>query len=1126
MLQKFLLIGVGGSGGKTLRYTWRELDRMLDAAGWTEGVPAGWQFMHIDVPEECDAVEADIPADIGDSSRYVGLARQPRQYRDYDAELASRTELLPVLARWRPDPSRSYRPPWKGAGQLRAVGRVITLNELDKVGNALNAAVAALSNDQVDAQMSRLDRKLQTDGNKRNTDPATAVVISSLGGGAGSGAFLDVIELLKARATEQAQWLDNSLLSILYAADVFSHLAPERRSGIEPNTLAALSELLNAWEHEGTVPELEDRLLDFGGGTAEVKGRRTGAQNFVIGARNESVTFGTSLDVFRAVGKALAVMISDDDVQHQFQSYISTNVAGTPARPEFLIEDQERERPCSSLGYANVSLGRSLFAQYALERLAKRSIERLLRGHLERPDASLRREEAVVAELVEEARTSFFEKSGLWELGRDHNQVIEALRKRDEISRLLDELVESVRSTLRDDKKRAPGDLFKSLGNRFDDGVRDFMAKAEASMHANAEHWVHEVQQRVLNATAEYVAMYGLSVGVALLDALSQQVIDAASELEGESAGFRNDEAESISAVDFLVRKVKEKTIGTNHSDIGTALQYRRRGLQRRFEADVCTFASELLREVSKGLLPPLRAALRSAEVSLTKAEAEQYSELVSQWSSRELPRHLRAAPNEVLLEDQLEFPDQLDGLLDAQFEGTGSQAAESAAIEELLSGAWTSRFSDREPDQQLITRRAEWLPSLSGARAASAPARQAAFSIDLTPPGVEAAARRWVADRRGPISNHVRETLAAWLSVEHIDSADRAGRFAAAFDQGLAAAAPLVSTSPDAYAAVYGGDPPAPALVISKIPIPATHPSYGPVLASLKRAGFQDADMASLFDPASQGTSVEISSFLAHSMHPVVLDSITAPIQREWQTRVNVRQRADFWDLRRARPLTSFIPLSPNKQEAAVRGWLTALLLGHVDELRAPWSERPLDIWTPRGRRRFPPNLLLGDVTKHGSVLPALLESLPLAFLTFGTGQPQELEAYMRLIELGGGGDANPEEVNPELARWLSDGAVPEADPPNESAPIPPPDLAGTAGDVGADRVTRTIMTLNSFGEAYATTVGAQRITKETSLTVGAGWEIRDLVSKSVRSLVSAIERQTAEAPPETRGVMGVPEA
>ena len=50
MLQPFLLVGVGGSGGKTLRAVKHALELRLQQEDWEEGWPKAWQLLHIDTP--------------------------------------------------------------------------------------------------------------------------------------------------------------------------------------------------------------------------------------------------------------------------------------------------------------------------------------------------------------------------------------------------------------------------------------------------------------------------------------------------------------------------------------------------------------------------------------------------------------------------------------------------------------------------------------------------------------------------------------------------------------------------------------------------------------------------------------------------------------------------------------------------------------------------------------------------------------------------------------------------------------------------------------------------------------------------------------------------------------------
>ena len=54
-MRSFLVIGLGGSGGKTIRYLKQSLNQWLGEIGWASGLPQGWQFLHIDTPSTQEA---------------------------------------------------------------------------------------------------------------------------------------------------------------------------------------------------------------------------------------------------------------------------------------------------------------------------------------------------------------------------------------------------------------------------------------------------------------------------------------------------------------------------------------------------------------------------------------------------------------------------------------------------------------------------------------------------------------------------------------------------------------------------------------------------------------------------------------------------------------------------------------------------------------------------------------------------------------------------------------------------------------------------------------------------------------------------------------------------------------
>ena len=59
VLNPYIFIGLGGSGGKTLQYLHYYLDQRLKRAGWEGGMPKAWQFLWFDVPPEPEQLIGD-----------------------------------------------------------------------------------------------------------------------------------------------------------------------------------------------------------------------------------------------------------------------------------------------------------------------------------------------------------------------------------------------------------------------------------------------------------------------------------------------------------------------------------------------------------------------------------------------------------------------------------------------------------------------------------------------------------------------------------------------------------------------------------------------------------------------------------------------------------------------------------------------------------------------------------------------------------------------------------------------------------------------------------------------------------------------------------------------------------
>ena len=122
--------------------------------GWEGAFPSGWQFLHVDVPSVADGDDSDLPPQWSDAE-YAGLVTAGVNYRNIDAALAGsgRTAEGDAIAGWRPVPDHVAVPVERGAGQFRALGRIITLANLKTAKTRLDAAIRNIGGREVNAEL-------------------------------------------------------------------------------------------------------------------------------------------------------------------------------------------------------------------------------------------------------------------------------------------------------------------------------------------------------------------------------------------------------------------------------------------------------------------------------------------------------------------------------------------------------------------------------------------------------------------------------------------------------------------------------------------------------------------------------------------------------------------------------------------------------------------------------------------------------------------------------------------------------------------------------------------------------------------------------------------------------------
>jgi len=250
MLRPLLFIGLGGAGGKTVRAIKQQMHQDLSAKGFPESLPAAWQFLHIDTPTVQDGTT--FPAPMLPLDEYYSVTRPDLTLKDIIDKvenLGLPAETQKMLAGW----STEFVPVVIncGAAQIRAIGRLALVadlrNTFDVIQKAISKMLSPGATTELQAAASVLGIEMQ------ETTPQV-FIISSLGGGSGSGMFSDVAELVK-RATIDS-W-GSQTISLLYTPHIFKALGG-MGVAIPMNSLGALNELIAG---EGTGISLSTEIL-------------------------------------------------------------------------------------------------------------------------------------------------------------------------------------------------------------------------------------------------------------------------------------------------------------------------------------------------------------------------------------------------------------------------------------------------------------------------------------------------------------------------------------------------------------------------------------------------------------------------------------------------------------------------------------------------------------------------------------------------------------------------------------------------------------------------------------------------------------------------------------------------
>lgn len=1160
-MQKVLIIGLGGSGGKTLAFLMDELKVRL-GDNWDGRLPECWKFVHIDVPAETDIVGPQLASPVSSQGgTYAGLAGVGVPYSNYDKSAmdvlqSQNPSALDLAARWRPEPNRADAIAVSGgAGAYRAVGRMVTVAKASGIYAALRNAIEALSSVSANDDLTKLSNQLGAPVATTNGKPLVFMV-SSLAGGSGASMVLDVADMLRG-LTGQNGFDGEHTAAFLYTADVFASLGI---SSGGPGSLATISELISAMNRQGESWNAKEwEALGIGAASVPTAQGRGPHMIFPVGAKAQGIPFGeTPEDVFRGFSRMLAPLLIDDHIQNEFYAYMMVNglsaimAAGdSTGLAKDPITGDIKPAHFSGWGSAVLTMGRERYTEYASQRVAREAVEILVNGFVDEDflQKKINLQQAVQRS-VEAVYPQFLEIAGL--------TAIKAADAMPLVNQIVTPAVKNAFASARSMQVAAEfngrsGEITAgALGNFFNRNMQEIKSSATTEGLKAIASWSVDVQRDLEDAFLNISAQRGIRVAVDCLKTLNADLNRVQLDLDTKVASVPPSLEPTLQQGIAAARKLDKSPIPGGGGFAGNFIQVYGQELGKQVVRDACTSLSLILADFSKNFITVL---MDSANKVLAELEYElnrnaksvvtaAYREApVCQWPADggSVPQHFNPAVNEVLIDGVTKFPAYFDThVAQAVSPIVGDTLREAArqtitrtrlekkatgsGFENVVGWNWKRTPLDSHPN---INRTRKWQPKELSALDGQ-PQSAASFELHLGHKDVINHARTWTHLPACPFRQHSDEGISAWLSpavpLSSQESAERQQLFDQMFRQAINLASPLVEIDNAAVQAIHGANAQGNIYSFSSVPLDITHPTLAALLTSWATSPTGPQNSAALRASASAATDkgeIFIQGKTASPYVPIVFKSLTEPIRNEWSNAIANGTTAQFWQWRRARSLRHFVPFSQRNLQAFVQGWVVGRITGQIQLVEANdgSGSKVVKVQDPRDNSwvEFPRKLL--GVSQLGvpmaapgadesawNVPAAILESLPLAMAQCQGLDLAPIKPYLAVIALGTSLKIKPIGNEPvggagnimnPLDIWFANGP---------SAGFEP-QIKGAQGATNEERRTNATNWLTSI-DGYMQNLINASVTPGNFWTINREYEIAPEISSACKSVIRELAR------------------
>ncbi|OBF40338.1 hypothetical protein A5719_15890 [Mycolicibacterium peregrinum] len=1015
-MRRFLVVGCGGSGGATLAFMMDQLRSELHAAG-VDKVLSGWQFVHIDVPSAAESGPeglANVPAQGGS---YIGCGPQGSSYAILDGALSQRLAAdgaLDAIATWAPrNPQEVTNPISAGAGQYRAIGRMITLSKASEIHARLQAAWDALFRVETISEMSTVS--VPGMGRFDPNEPPLVLVVSSMAGGAGASMALDICRLLTL-----VTGLDPKLMGVfMVTPDIFESLPESARIGVRANALAMLGEIVAS--QTGAAREHDVRILralgQHHGDGEPIPFARVFPVGRYIGADRTLFGDGSQYAVYRGLARGLAGLMMSGKASDQFVSYDLGNTASPTGDRDVLgwgISSWD-VLPWGTYGFSSLSMGRDRYAEYAAQRLARSCADKLSFGHLQagNPASSNEQLDTLLSSQWQahcnELRMPAAAGDEQARVGILGNWIANGAFPPEAVSSTVNGLIErQLRGYLPNPQGMSAEQWVPVFRQAVMNRRADLARACSETAYAMVFSWHREFADQVEQMVGTAAASLGLPYARELIDRLRLHLDSVLAPGIAQLGAMGPPDIVAIPPqVDAALRSLRG--VMTNADQVlGIALDGFRSTVRRQLYADAAARMADVLRVMGAELLAPLRDALGEAMILLEKARSEPPSDVglarlstdqYVAWPSDAdelVPSRFAEANNEVLLISSSAFKQRYETDLPKAVGGSNAMIPLRTAVDDattrVILGLWQTTGGTAAPGG-LIERTATWVTRALGTDPENGRPRvpsMAQFDVHTRPAELLARARLYVGRPGESFEEFCKVSLRDYVQGAGASESELVNRrrdIDTKFAEALSLARPLASVNDQALQRVHPGQQVEYRYKFSEIPF-AGQP-VAETLAEVLRANpridqaTKDNYGRSLSDEDSV-TRIDIfGSYPNYS--PLVFDSVLKPAAQQWAQTAGPGRGA-FWRYRRSRPLSASLPMTDAERRTMTAGWFLGQMLGRIQIPASPFTD-PVRIYDGDDNQwlSFPNPLLTppSAFTASYDWLPAVLESSLLAIAT-----------------------------------------------------------------------------------------------------------------------------------------------